>query len=43
LVADLFFHMGNNGGMAWPGGVYVMAAGLAAAGAIALYARASEK
>ncbi|MEB3196456.1 MAG: hypothetical protein VKP62_04560 [Candidatus Sericytochromatia bacterium] len=43
MVADLFFHLGNNGGTAWPGGIYLMVAGLAAAGAMALYARAGAK
>ncbi|MNU10229.1 hypothetical protein D3C72_2572620 [compost metagenome] len=37
FVVDLFFHFGNNGGTAWPGGIYLAAAGLAAAGAMALY------
>ena len=37
FVADLFFHFGNNGGTAWPGGIYLAAAGLAAAGGMALY------
>ena len=41
FVVDLFFHFGNNGGTAWPGGIYLAAAGLVAAGAVALYARAS--
>lgn len=41
-VVDLFFHFGNNGGTAWPGGIYLAAAGLAAAGAIALYQRAQK-
>lgn len=39
FVVDLFFHFGNNGGTAWPGGIYLAAAGLAAAGAMALYNR----
>jgi hypothetical protein len=43
FVADLFFHFGNNGGTAWPGGIYLAAAGLAAAGARALYAHFSKK
>lgn len=43
FIADLFFHFGNNGGTAWPGGIYLMAAGLAAAGVMALYARAPAK
>jgi hypothetical protein len=43
FVADLFFHFGNNGGTAWPGGIYLMGAGLAAAGALALYAKLSSK
>lgn len=37
FVADLFFHFGNNGGTAWPGGIYLAAAGLAAVGGMALY------
>lgn len=37
FVVDLFFHFGNNGGTAFPGGIYLAAAGLTAAGAIALY------
>lgn len=36
-VVDLLFHFGNNGGTAWPGGIYLAAAGLAAAGGMALY------
>ncbi|MEB3221460.1 MAG: hypothetical protein VKS61_05235 [Candidatus Sericytochromatia bacterium] len=43
FVVDLLFHFGNNGGVAWPGGVYLAAAGLVAAGAMALYARATAK
>jgi hypothetical protein len=42
VLADLLFHFGNNGGTAWPGGIYLMAAGLAAAGALALYAKLSD-
>jgi hypothetical protein len=37
MVTDLLFHFGNNGGVAWPGGVYIAAGGLLAAGGIALY------
>jgi hypothetical protein len=37
FVVDLFFHFGNNGGTAFPGGIYLAAAGLTAAGAMALY------
>lgn len=37
FVVDLFFHFGNNGGTAWPGGIYLAAAGLAAVGGMALY------
>jgi hypothetical protein len=43
FVVDLFFHFGNNGGTAWPGGIYLAAAGLAAAGAMALYNHLSQK
>lgn len=39
VVADLFFHFGNNGGTAWPGGIYLAAAGVVAAIAIGLYNR----
>lgn len=41
FVIDLFFHFGNNGGMAWPGGIYLAAAGAVALGAAALYAKLS--
>lgn len=43
FLADLLFHFGNNGGTAWPGGIYLMGAGLVAAGALALYARLSAR
>lgn len=43
FVVDLFFHFGNNGGTAWPGGIYLMAAGAVAVGAAALYTKLSSK
>ncbi|MDB5097937.1 MAG: hypothetical protein JWM80_2358 [Cyanobacteria bacterium RYN_339] len=43
FMADLLFHFGNNGGTAWPGGIYLMGAGLVAAGALALYAKLSDR
>jgi hypothetical protein len=43
VVADLFLHFGNNGGVAWPGGIYLAAAGAVALGAAALYAKLSAK
>lgn len=43
VLADLLFHFGNNGGMAWPGGIYLAAAGAVALGAAALYAKLSAK
>jgi hypothetical protein len=42
-IADLFFHFGNNGGTAWPGGIYLAAAGLVAVGGMALYNHLSHK
>ena len=42
-LVDLFFHFGNNGGTAWPGGIYLAAAGLAAVGGMALYNHLSQK
>lgn len=42
-VVDLFFHFGNNGGTAWPGGIYLAAAGAIALGAAALYNKLSDK
>lgn len=43
FIVDLFFHFGNNGGTAFPGGIYLAAAGLTAAGAMALYNHLSQK
>lgn len=43
VVADMLFHWGSNGGTAWPGGIYMMAAGGVALAAAALYAKLSSK